>query len=392
MALLTRKRAILAKIETTYGQDPMPSGQLDALLMSNLSVSPMEMTLAQRQNVKAYMGNNPNVLAAIYAKVSFDIEVAGSGTAGVAPAYDELLRACGLAATTLAAPVTGSSTAGSATAITLGTGASASDGAYVGLTINLTTGTGAGQSAVIASYVGATKVATFSAPLATAAAASTGYTIPAQVVYQPVSGNLESVAFYCNVDSVKHLMLGARGTVSVKASAQGIPMWSFAFTGLYTTPTDAPIPAVTLTQYAAPLAVNNQNTGGLNVSGFTGAVLSEFSIDLATSVTFRSLVGGTESVVLTDRQPTGSITIEATPVSSGGATVAKDWWTLIKNVQLGVFSITHGKTAGNIVKFDAPQQQLTDPSYGDKDGITMLTMKQTFVPLNGNDELTICFM
>lgn len=386
MSLLTRKRAILAKIESTYGVDPTPTATLDALLMSNLTVSPMEMTLAQRNNIKAYMGNNPSVLAAIYAKVSFDIEMAGSGTAGVPPAYDELFRGCGLSATTLAAPVTGSATAGSALAMTLAAGASAVDGAYVGLTINLTTGTGAGQSAVIASYVGATKVATFTAPLATAAAAATGYTIPAQVVYQPVSGAFESVAFYCNVDSVKHLMLGARGTPSMKASAQGIPMWTFAFTGLYTTPTDSPIPAVNLTQYAQPLAINNQNTGGLNISGYLAAVVSDFSIDLGTSVIFRSLPGGTENVMLTDRQSTGSVTFEATTVA------AKDWWTLMKNVVLGPFSVTHGKAAGNIVKIDAPQQQLTEPSYGDKDGITMLTCKQAFVPLNGNDELTICFM
>jgi hypothetical protein len=386
MALLTRKRALLAKIESVYGQDPTPTATLDALLMSNLNVSPMEMTLVQRNNIKTYLGNNPQVLAAIYAKVSFDIEVAGSGTAGTAPAYDELFRACGLSATTLAAPLTGTATAGSVTSMTLAAGASASDGAYVGMTVNLTGGTGAGQSAVIASYVGATKVATFTAPLGTAASATTTYTLPAQVVYRPVSDNFESVAFYVNVDNVRHLMLGARGTVSLKASAQGIPMWSFAFTGLYTTPTDVPIPAVTLTQYAAPLAVNSQNTTGLNISGYLSGVVSDFSIDLAASVVFRSLPGGTEEVKLTDRQPTGSITFEATTVT------AKDWWALMKNVVLGPFSVTHGTTAGNKVKIDAPQQQLTTPSYGDKDGITMLTCKQAFNPLNGNDELTICFM
>ena len=70
----------------------------------------------------------------------------------------------------------------------------------------------------------------------------------------------------------------------------------------------------------------------------------------------------------------------------------KDWWTGIKNVVLGAFSITHGTVAGNKVKVDAPQQQLMSPAYADKDGITMLTMKQTFVPLNGNDEVTIAFL
>lgn len=384
--LLTRKRTILAKIESTYAQDPTPTAQLDALLMSNPSVTPMEMTLVQRQNIKAYMGNNPSVLAAIYASVSFDIEVAGSGTAGTAPAYDELLRACGLSATTLAAAVTGNLTAGSTTGGTLPSSASSTDGAYNGMTVFVTGGTGAGQSAVIAGYVGSTKVATFTNALGTALDATSVISIPPQVVYKPVSANFESVAFYINVDGVRHLMLGARGSVSFKLSAQAIPMWSFKFTGLYTTPSDVTIPTPNLTPFAAPLASNAANTAGVNVSGFLTAALSEFSFDLATAVNYRSLPGGVENVTLTDRQPSGSVTIEATTVG------VKDWWTLIKNVVLGPFSITHGTVAGNKVKIDAPQQQLTDPTYGDKDGITMLTMKQTLVPLNGNDEITITFL
>jgi hypothetical protein len=386
MPFLTRKRTILSKIETTYGVDPTPAATLDALLMSNLTVSPMAMTLAQRQNVKAYMGNNPSVLAAIYATVGFDIEMAGSGTAGTPPAYDELLRACALSATTLAAPSTGTATAGSVGSITLGAGASAVDGAYAGMTIYTTGGTGTGQSAVIASYTGATKIALLTAPLAVVTDATTVYNIPAQVIYKPVSSVLESTAFYCNVDGIRHLMLGARGTVSMKASAQGIPMFSFMFTGLYTTPTDVAIPAVTLTQFAAPLAINNTNTTNLNISGFTAGVASDFSFDLANTVVFRSLVGGTENVVLTDRKPVGSVTFEATTVA------AKDWWTLMKSVTLGVFSVTHGTVAGNKVKIDAPNQQLTQPSYGDKDGITMITLKQDFIPVNGNDEIVLCFM
>lgn len=386
MPFLTRKRAILSKIETTYGQDPTPTATLDAILMSNLTVSPMEMTLAQRNNVKSYMGNNPSVLAAIYAKVSFDIEYAGSGTAGTVPAYDELLRACALSSTTLAAALTGTATAGTAGTMTLAAGASAVDGAYVGMTIYTTGGAGTGQNAVIASYVGATKVATFTAPLAVVTDATTVYNIPIQVVYKPVSGAIESAAFYCNVDGIRHLMLGARGSVAMKASAQGIPMFSFTFTGLYTTPTDITIPAVTLTGFAAPLAINNLNTSGVNISGFAGAVVSDFSFDLANTVVFRSLPGGTESVLITDRKPTGSITFEATTVA------AKDWWTTMKNVTLGVFSVTHGTVAGNKVKFDAASQQLTQPSYQDKDGVTMLTMKQDFIPALGNDEICIAFL
>jgi hypothetical protein len=386
MSFLTRKRAILSKIETTYGTDPTPTASVDALLMSNLTVSPLEMTLAQRQNVKSFMGNNPNVIAASYAKLSFDIEVAGSGTAGTAPAYDELLRGCALSATTLAAPVTGTATAGGTTTITLAAGASAVDGAYVGLTLNITGGTGAGQSAVVASYVGATKVATLTAPLATAADNTSVYTLPAQVSYRPVSSNLESVTFYCYVDGILHKMVGARGTVSMKASAQGIPMFSFAFTGLFAQPTDTTIPVPTLTLFQEPLAINAVNTSGLNIAGYTGAAVSDFSFDLANAIAFRSLPGSTDNVVLTDRKPVGSVTIELTTVA------AKDWWSTMRNVVLGPYSVTHGTAAGNKVKIDAPQMQIDSPQYADKDGITMLTMKQTFIPQSGNDELTIAFL
>jgi hypothetical protein len=386
MSFLTRKRAILSKIETTYGVDPTPAAGSDALLMSNLTVSPLEMTLAQRQNIKAYMGNNPNVIAASYSKVTFDIEVAGSGTAGTAPAFDELLRGCALSATTLAAPVSGTLTAGSATTGTLPASASTVDGAYNGMTIYVTGGTGSGQNAVISGYVGATKVATFTTTLGTPLDATSVISIPAQVVYKPVSSNLESVTFYVYVDGVLHKMVGARGTVSLKASAQGIPMFTFAFTGLFAQPSDTTIPAITLTQFQAPLAINATNTAGLNVSGYAAAACSDFSFDLANAIAFRSLPGAADNVVLTDRKPVGSLTIELTTVA------AKDWWSTMRNVVLGPFSVTHGTAAGNKVKIDAPQQQLDTPAYADKDGITMLTMKQTFNPQNGNDELTLCFM
>lgn len=386
MTLLTRKRAILSKIETTYGSDATPTGSANAILMSNLTVSPMEMTLAQRNNVKAYLGNNPSVLAAIYSKVSCDVEIAGSGTAGTAPAYGSLLRACGMSETILATAVTGTASAGGASVITLVSPASATDNVYAGMTINITAGTGSGQTGVIQSYVGATKVATMSTAWTTPPDATSVYSISAQVVYKPVSSAFESTTLYVNVDAVLHKLLGARGTVALKMSAQGIPMYSFTFTGLYVPVADGAMPTVTLSAFQQPLAVNNQNTTNLVVAGYAGAVGSDFSFDFANTVVFRSLPGGTESVMITDRKPAGSLTIEATTVAS------KDWWSLIKNVTLGAFSVTHGTVAGNKVKLDTPSMQLTTPAYGDKDGVTMLTMKAEYIPVTGNDELLITCM
>lgn len=55
---------------------------------------------------------------------------------------------------------TGTAQAGASSTITLASGASASDDAYNGYGIRITSGTGAGQSRMISDYVGSTKVAT----------------------------------------------------------------------------------------------------------------------------------------------------------------------------------------------------------------------------------------
>lgn len=99
MPKLTRKRAVLAKIEGTYGTDPTPTGSANAILVKNLEITPLAATTASRDLIRAYLGSDEELLADNHVECSFDVEVAGSGTAGTAPAYGPLLRACGLSET-----------------------------------------------------------------------------------------------------------------------------------------------------------------------------------------------------------------------------------------------------------------------------------------------------
>jgi hypothetical protein len=312
MSLLTRKRTILSKIETAYGNDPVPSGAANAILVKTITVTPMETTLVSRDLIRPYMGNSQNLAGSVYGKLEIEVELAGSGAAGTAPAFGPLLRGCGLSETT-----------------------------------------SAGIS----------------------------------VVYAPVSGSFESVTNYFNQDGVLHKMTGSRGSVSLAFTAQGIPTLKFSFQGLYSPVVDAPAPTgVVFTAFQLPLVVNNVNTTGLSLQGFGGLVLSDLSIDLANSVTFRSLVGGSEQVLITDRKPAGSITFEATTVA------AKDWWTAARSAATGPLTVTHGTTAGNKVQIAAPNAQITQPNYSDKDGIAMIQASLVLVPGAGNDELTLTFM
>jgi hypothetical protein len=94
-----RNAAILAKIETTYGTDPVPTGAANAMLVSNMSITPLNATNVGRDLVRNYFGGSEQLVGVRNIQVSFDIEAAGSGTAGTAPAYGPLLRACGMAET-----------------------------------------------------------------------------------------------------------------------------------------------------------------------------------------------------------------------------------------------------------------------------------------------------
>lgn len=382
MPLLQRKRVILAKIESSYGVDSNPTGAANAILVRNLNITPQEADLSDRDLVRPYIGRSEQLPAAIRAMLEFEVELAGAGTAGVAPGWGPLLRACGFSETLLAGALTGTAQSGGTRTITLAaSGTSAVDGAYVGMPIRITSGTGSGQSSMIVAYNGSTKVATVLQNWTTPPTNTSVYSIDANAAYRPVSSGFESVTLYMNVDGVLHRLTGARGTVSAQMTVKEIPVLRFMFTGIYNAVSDTAAPTPTYTAFQTPLTVSNVNTTPFSLHGFA-AVMSALQIDVSNSIVHRTLVGGSESVLITDREPQGSITIEATTVAE------RNWWSLAQNVTLGALDVTHGTAAGNRVRIGSSQVQLTTPTYNDMDGVTMLQMGANFVPTTaGNDEL-----
>ena len=307
MSLAYKKRYIVAKIESSYGVDAVPTGAANAMQVSNLEPPTFEGKTVSRDLVRPYFGNSENLPGNVYQKITFGIEIAGAGAAGTVPAYGPLLRACAFSETI-----------------------------------------SAGVS----------------------------------VVYAPVSSALESITIVYNNDGVNHKLLGCRGTVSLDFSESGIPMFKFDFTGVYGGITDVAASSLTLTAFQKPLPVNRTNTPTFTLHSYA-AIVEKLSIDMANTVSFRSLIGGAESVQLTDRKPAGSISMEATTVA------AKDWWTTVKNATTASMQLVHGITAGNIVQIDAPKVQITSPKYADKDGVTMLSAALVLVPNASNDEFTL---
>ncbi|MFN3971245.1 MAG: phage tail tube protein [Gemmobacter sp.] len=97
MPLFWNRKVILAKIETSYGTDAAPTGADNAVLALNITLAPMEGEDVARGLERPTLGADATIPAGLHAKLSFEVETAPSGTAGTAPAWGPLLRACAVA-------------------------------------------------------------------------------------------------------------------------------------------------------------------------------------------------------------------------------------------------------------------------------------------------------
>jgi hypothetical protein len=386
MPLLTRRTAILSKIESQYASDASPDGS-DAVLIRNLSVTPIEADVVSRDLIRPYLGNSDQLLAQTRVSLSFEVEMAGSGAAGTAPRFDSLLRACGMAVTTTAAAITGTAQAGAAGSITLASGASAIDNIYVGMVISITAGTGNGSVGVITAYNGSTKVATVQASTAAFAPNDTSeYSISANVGYKPVSSEFESASIYVYVGGeVLHKITGCRGTFSLNAAVNEIPVINFEMTGIYNSPTDTAAPSVAYTNQATPLIFKAGNASAFSLMSYTGC-LQSLSFNIANETVYRELVGCTKNIMITNRAPAGDVVIEAPKMAE------KDFFTIANDDTNGKISFLHGTAAGNRVTLTAPKVDITNPAYEDQDGIQMLNIPYVAIPTSaGNDEVVLTF-
>ena len=306
---LTRNRLLLAKSESSYGTTPSPApAGTDAVLVSGLEVEPLRLELKDRELVQGHLGNSAQVVGQSSVGVSFSVELAGSGTAGTAPRWGPLMKACGFSETV----VTSTS-----------------------------------------------------------------------VTYAPISSSFSSVALDFRNDGMKHLILGVRGSVAIEMGAGDLPKLNFTFVGIYGAPTATSNPTATFTNQAAPVAVNADNTTGVSVHSYS-ACMNAFSLDLANDVIFRQLAGCSKQVMITDRKPSGSITLELPALGT------KDFYSIAAAQTAGSISFQHGQTAGNIATFTASNCAFDSPTLEDGDGIQHIVLPFRPLPTSsGNDEMSL---
>jgi len=103
MTKAAEKTLILFKIEATEGTDAAPVEATDAILTRNFSPTFLDAETKERNLDQVYFGARPSTLAKLSRRTQFEVEIAGSGTAGTIAPWQKLLRPCGFDAGTVTA-------------------------------------------------------------------------------------------------------------------------------------------------------------------------------------------------------------------------------------------------------------------------------------------------
>lgn len=190
----------------------------------------------------------------------------------------------------------------------------------------------------------------------------------------------DAASLYYNLDGVRHILLGARGNMSLSLVPSQIPRMRFTMTGLLGTISDQALPAVTLTGFKTPVPVSKANT---TITLHALATIAEsLSLDLGNKVETRFLIGD-ESVRITDRQTTGTAVVEAKLLAT------KDWFQISQAHTVGALAAQHGTVAGNIIDLAGPAVQIGRLTQGQTQGIANYSLPLMLKPSAGSDELKI---
>lgn len=316
---LIRNTAILAKIETVYGTDPVPDGSANAMLVSNLSINPINLTTVDRALIRPYLGGSEQLAGTRYVEMGFDVEFVGSGTVATAPAWAALVRACGFAEVLTAT--------------------------------------------VRADYV-------------------------------PISTAMESLTIYWYDDGVLHKATGCRGEVSPMLKLGEVPKLSFKFQGVYSTPTAASNPAVTLTGFKTPQVVVDANSGDVTFGATHSTTLAPvlaagtvypsqgLEVTMGNAVNFTPLLGG-ETIDITDRAASGKVTLDLTAAQEVALIAA------VEAVTLQSIALLHGTVANSKAGIWMPSCQLTNPQKTEVNGKRLVSFDFRALPVAGNDEVRL---
>ncbi len=200
------------------------------------------------------------------------------------------------------------------------------------------------------------------------------------VVIAPAQVNILSLTHYMYVGEVLHKLGGSRGDWSLVFEAGKVPYFEFDFLGLYSTPTDAAVPALTYpNSWRDPVVCSPVNTPTFTLGG-VAMPLRSLRLRQGSTVTPRFLMGDPARVRITERKPSVEMVVETVAMSA-----FNPWTKAVAGDRLAM-QLVHGTTAGSIFTLDVPRLQLEPPELDKQSNVMEWKLKGVPLPAAGNDE------
>lgn len=266
MALVTRNALLLAKEETTEGEDSVPTAADNAILISNPERPTPEPNVIEDDAATGSLDPDEPIIGGMFMNLPVEVILKGSGAAGTAPEWGILMRACGWKETVTATPVpasgTTTATAGTTSSFDVDTSVdtdwSTTDQAYRGMPVTLSGNPATPVTTLITDYTvsGSTATVTVAHTFDSALDNTTEAKIPVNVLYGPASTNIPSVTEYFYMDGLLWKLLGARGSVSLTLNSGREWRAQFNFRAMFDSKTDVAVPTATLDDATKPIWKN----------------------------------------------------------------------------------------------------------------------------------------
>ncbi len=438
MTIIFERGLVLAKIETVFDTDAVPTNLLDAMLVAEPDFVP-DITQLERDNVRTTFSNDAPISGRKIGSMTFNHEVRNNGNtdASVAPILGRLLRACGMAETeiNLASEclVNFDATNAQESLMFACTTAPTNDHTMMRrIRVEITTG---GQSGAVVAAITAKGISdnaeirladTDEITLTEAQEISVhdvdgtalfGITptfgtdevvtgdvylfdiLPLGYTYLPISDNIPSLTMYMyfpddSGSSLLHKMTGSRGTFTMEANANDFARFNFTFTGSFVTVVDIATPAGTIFETQLPRQVEQAALSICADSSpfeiVNNLCASQYTIDMANEVTPRDCVNEPNSYqgsLITGRAPTVGFDPEAVLEATN------PFWAQLENSTVLDFRAKIGVDKGNLVIFQGGKMIMNSLGYTNRNSIRAYDVQGALAAVSGtgDDELRIHF-
>ncbi|MCX7257995.1 MAG: phage tail tube protein [Polaromonas sp.] len=224
-----------------------------------------------------------------------------------------------------------------------------------------------------------------------ACAETTGLATPNRVEYLPATDLLKTLSIYYYDDGLLHKLLGCFGNVKLSAKSGEAPKLTFDFVGLDAGVSAAANATAVLSGWKTPVAITKANVTDINIgctyalgalTGGTAYNSTGMTLDFGNKVAFAPMLT-TEQVVLTDRDVTGSLSLDLT-----AAQEVTFMATVKANTNQGIGFVI-GNTTGNKIMLYLPAAQLLNPKKEEFNGMRLIGFDLQANAVAGNDEVRI---